>query len=89
MQQIHIGNLIRDELRRQGHTNAWLAEQVGITPRHLQKIFNKSSLDTHLLFNISRTLGTDLFKVYSDVLSSHVQYGHVATLDTLRMKKTL
>ena len=68
--QIHIGNIIRDELRRQGHTNAWLAEQVGITPRHLQKIFNKSALDTQLLFTISRALGTDLFKVYSDTLLS-------------------
>lgn len=84
--QIHIGNLIRDELRRQGHTNAWLAEQIGITPRHLQKIFNKPSLDTHLLFTISRALGTDLFKIYSDALSSHVQCGHVAILDTLKMK---
>ena len=29
--QIHIGNLIRDELRRQGHTNEWLAESIGVT----------------------------------------------------------
>lgn len=66
--QIHIGNLIRDELRRQNRTNAWLADQIGMTPRHLQKIFNKSSLDTQLLFTISRALRTDLFKVYSDAL---------------------
>ena len=39
--QIHIGAAIRNELRRQGKTNAWLAEQIGITPRTLQKIFNK------------------------------------------------
>ena len=66
--QIHIGNLIRDELRRQGHTNQWLADQIGVTPRTLQKLFNKSSLDTQLLFNISRVLGVDLFRCYSDSL---------------------
>lgn len=84
MQQIHIGNLIRDELRRQGHTNQWLADQIGITPRTLQKLFNKSSIDTMQLFTISRALSVDLFFYYSDALH-HVQYGHVSTSDTLQM----
>ena len=66
--QIHIGNIIRDELRRQGHTNAWLAEQIGITPRTLQKLFNKPSIDTQLLFTVSRVLGVDLFHCYSESL---------------------
>ena len=66
--QIHIGNLIRDELRRQGHTNAWLAEQIGVTPRTLQKMFNKSSLDTQQLLLVSQALGTDFFQFYSGVL---------------------
>lgn len=63
--QVHIGNLIRDELRRQGHTNAWLAEQIGMTPRTLQRIFNKPSIDTQQLLLISNVLHTDFFKVYS------------------------
>lgn len=65
--QIHIGNLIRDELRRQGHTNAWLAEKIGMTPRTLQRIFNKPSIDTQQLLLISNVLHTDFFKVYSDM----------------------
>ena len=67
--QIHIGNLIRDELRRQGHTNQWLAEQIGITPRTLQKLFNKPSIDTQQLFTICRVLGVDLFRPYSNSLT--------------------
>lgn len=67
--QIHIGNIIRDELRRQGHTNQWLAEQIGITPRTLQKLFHKPSIDTQQLFTISRALGVDLFNPYSVALS--------------------
>lgn len=69
--QIHIGNLIRDELRRQGHTNAWLAERIGVTPRTLQKFFNKPSLDTHQLLVISQALNTDFFRCYSEMIINH------------------
>ena len=68
--QIHIGNLIREELRRQGHTNAWLAERINITPRALQKIFLKQSIDTQQLFAISQALQVDFFEKYSTVLTS-------------------
>ena len=44
LMQIHIGSLIREELRRQGRTNAWLADKIGVTPRALQKIFNKTRI---------------------------------------------
>ncbi len=68
--QIHIGQLIRDELRRQDHTNEWLAEQIHVSPRTVQRIFNKPSLDTQLLYNISKALHTDLFHPYIMKLSS-------------------
>ena len=68
--QIHIGNLIRDELRRQSHTNEWLADRIGVTPRTLQRIYNKPSIDTQLLFRISQALCTDFFQSYTKVLSS-------------------
>ena len=68
--QIHIGNLIRDELRRSGHTNQWLADRIGITPRTLQKLFNKSSIDTQQLLAISCALGVDLFACYSAILQT-------------------
>ena len=41
MNDIHIGELIRKEMRRQGKTNAWLAEQIGVTPRTANKIYSK------------------------------------------------
>lgn len=70
--QIHIGNLIRDELRRQNHTNAWLAEQIGVTARTLQRIFNKPSIDTQQLLLICKVLHTDFFKYYSDMTNAVV-----------------
>jgi len=66
--QIHIGNLIRDELRRQGRTNQWLADQLGIDRRTLQRLYIKPSIDTQQLFRISKILGVNLFKHYTEQL---------------------
>lgn len=66
--QIHIGSIIRDELRRQGKTNGWLAEQINVNPRTINKIFLKSIIDTQQLFQISQVMGVDFFKYYSDEL---------------------
>ncbi len=63
--QPHIGTCIREELRRQGRTNSWLADKIGITPRAIQKIFNKPSIDTSQLARISRALRFDFFKIYT------------------------
>ena len=68
--QIHIGNLIRDELHRQNRTNAWLADQIGTSTRNLQRIYKKSSLDTQLLLSISQALNTDFFSHYSKATTS-------------------
>ena len=68
--QIHIGTLIRDELRRQGHTNEWLADRIGVSERTLQRLFNKPSIDTQQLFLISSVLNTNFFLHYSNTLLS-------------------
>ena len=68
--QIHIGNLIREELRRQGHTNEWLMDRIGVSERTLQRLFNKPSIDTQKLFLISSALGTDFFRHYSNIISA-------------------
>lgn len=66
--QIHIGNLIRDELHRQGNTNQWLADQLSIDRSTLQRLFNKPSIDSQQLFRISKILGTNFFRYYCDAL---------------------
>ncbi|MBQ3618342.1 MAG: helix-turn-helix transcriptional regulator [Bacteroidales bacterium] len=68
MHHIHIGRLIREELRRQGHTNEWFMERLGVSERTLQRLFHKSSLDTDQLFRISSILGTNFFQHYSEAL---------------------
>lgn len=66
---IHIGELIRNELRRQKKTNAWLAEQIGVMPRTVNKIFLKEVIDTSQLRNISKALKHDFFKYFSETLN--------------------
>lgn len=62
---INIGEIIRAELRKQGHTNEWLADRICVHPRTVQKIFRKTSIDTQQLLKISEALDVDFFKLYS------------------------
>lgn len=66
--QVPIGQIIRDELRRQGKTNHWLASQIHVNPRTINKIFLKDAIDTNQLFLISKALDIDFFKFFSDAL---------------------
>ena len=68
MKEPHIGQLIRQELRRQAKTNRWFAEQINVNPRTVNKIFQKSVIDTHQLLRISRCLNVDFFCYYSNAL---------------------
>ena len=68
--QIHIGNLIRDELRHQGHTNQWLADQLSVERCTIQRLFNKPSIDTQQLLRISKILDKDMFVYYSQTLKN-------------------
>ena len=66
--EIHIGNIIKEELRRQKRTNQWFAEQLSINIRTVNKILLKQIIDTEQLFMISQVLKKDLFKLYSEKL---------------------
>lgn len=66
--QVPIGQLIRDELRRQGKTNQWLATQIHVNPRTVNKIFLKEVIDTQQLLLISKALDVDFFKAFSEAL---------------------
>jgi plasmid maintenance system antidote protein VapI len=68
MHEIHIGSIIRCELRKQNKSNRWLAEQIGVVPRTINKIFVKEYVDTQLLLNISTALKVDFFAYYSQIL---------------------
>lgn len=64
----HIGERIRAELKRQGRSNIWLAQQLSCNPRTISKIFHKHYIDTCQLWQISKALDYDFFQLYSESL---------------------
>ena len=62
----HIGNLIKQELKRQGRSITWLARQIHCSRENLYKIFRKHWINTDMLLRISDALNYDFFKLLSD-----------------------
>lgn len=67
-EELHIGHIIREELRRQGKTNKWFAQELNLNPRTINKLFQKQYIDTAQLLQISEVLKVDFFKYYSEKL---------------------
>lgn len=67
-EELHIGHIIREELRRQGKTNKWFSQELNLNPRTINKLFQKQYIDTAQLLQISEVLKVDFFKYYSEKL---------------------
>lgn len=64
--QIHIGQLIREELMRQERTPTWLAHKIHCQRPNIYYIFSQASINTQLLEAISRALNHNFFKYFDD-----------------------
>ena len=64
---IHIGQLIQAQLKADQRSASWLAREIGCTRNHVYKIFNKSSLDSDLIFRISKAMNFNFFQYYFGV----------------------
>lgn len=58
---VNIGQNIKDELQRQERTVSWLARKLNCTRAAVYRIFDKNSIDTALLTNISQILHRNFF----------------------------
>lgn len=67
---VHIGNLIKEELRRQGRSVGWFARELYCDRTNVYDIFKRPSLDTSLLLRISQLLQHDFFRYYSSLIAS-------------------
>ena len=65
-----IGERIKQELKKQGKTSVWLAKQLGCHRTNVYKVYEGATIDTGLLFHISKLLNFDFFKLYSELLTS-------------------
>ena len=62
---IHIGQLIREQLKADDRSVSWLARKIGCSRNHLYKVFRKSSLDGELLLRISLAMNFNFFQYYT------------------------
>lgn len=62
---IHIGNLIREEMQRQGRSPAWLAKAINCQRPNVYYIYSQAAINTELLARISQALKVDFFKYLS------------------------
>lgn len=67
MNNINIGQLVRDELMHQERSVVWLARKIMCDRTNVYRIFSKASIDTELLIRISKALNHNFF---SDVATA-------------------
>ena len=56
MKDIHIGNMIHAELKRQGRTVNWFAREICCEKSNVYKMFKRKSIDLAQLMKISEIL---------------------------------
>lgn len=63
--KIHIGQVIKAQLKADQRSVGWLSREIGCTRNHVYKIFNKPSLDSELVFRISQAMHFNFFQYYT------------------------
>ncbi len=63
---MHFGKTLQKILREQGRTVTWFASQLCCTRPNVYKLFQKESVDTVLVYRISKILQYDFFKKMSE-----------------------
>ncbi|MBQ9231440.1 MAG: XRE family transcriptional regulator [Prevotella sp.] len=69
---VNIGQRIKEELQRQERTVSWLARKLNCTRAAVYRIFDKNSIDTALLANISQALHHNFFEELSADINSNL-----------------
>lgn len=62
MKDVHVGNLIHDELEQQGRTVVWFAKQIYCEKSNVYKMFKRKSIDLFQLMHISEVLDHNFLK---------------------------
>lgn len=65
MNQVQIGQLVADELKRQGQSVQWLAKQINTSLQNCYKLLHATSVNTDTLLRISMALNHNFFSDYA------------------------
>lgn len=66
VEEIHIGNLVKEELQRQGRTARWLAVQLHTNRTNVYDIMKRKNIDPAMLMRLSEILEYNFFAVLAD-----------------------
>ena len=78
--KIHVGDMIRKELRAQGRSVAWLSRTICLERCTIYKIFERNNIDTKLLMRLSILLNHDFF---ADISKSMFECGSKMSTKTV------
>ena len=62
---VNIGKEIELRLKQRSLPVSWLAAEISCSRANVYKILRKESIDTNLLFRISKVMDFDFFSLYS------------------------
>ena len=71
IKDLRIGQRIHEELKRQGRTVTWLAQQLGMERTSLYYTFRQNSIDLQLLLRISAFTNHNFLQDVADVYKAY------------------
>ncbi|MDO4818995.1 MAG: hypothetical protein Q3994_01295 [Prevotella sp.] len=69
---MHIGEQIHNVMMEQGRTTVWLARELGCARTVIYRIYERPSIDTELLLQISKLLNHNFFVYYDNRFATDV-----------------
>ena len=72
-EDVHIGKLIQQTLKKQGRSPSWLAEQINCNRDNIYKIYQRPHINTELLMQISVALNVNFFEHYALMYKKKIQ----------------
>ena len=70
-EEIHIGRMIRAELRAQGRTVRWFSEAIHRDYSVVHKMLKRDSIDLAMLIRISKLLNHDFLLDVSEIMNTN------------------
>lgn len=68
--ELHIGQMIKEELEAQERTITWFAKKLSCTRANVYNIFIRDNIDVVLLIRISRILQRNFLKDISELIKT-------------------
>lgn len=72
MNDIHFGNMILNELRKQRYSVAWFAKEMGSDRSNMYKLLARQHLNSEFILRASRLLNRDFFGEASKIFLENI-----------------